>query len=115
MKKNVYGKAWKKKRDQVMRRDGYKSQIAARYGRNVPGDTVHHILPVEFFPEYMMKDWNLITITAAEHNRLHDRETHRLSDEGLDLARRTAARRSMNVPEVMAKLTGQQDQEEEEE
>lgn len=111
MLKNVYGKAWQKKRAAVMRRDGYKSQLAARYGKNVPGDTVHHILPVEFFPEYRYESWNLITITAAEHNRLHDRETHRLTDEGLDLARRTIAKRSMNVTEVMERLTAREPKE----
>ena len=102
----LYGSTWSRKRAAIMKRDGYRSQLAARYGRNIPGDTVHHILPVEFFPEYRMSDWNLITITAAEHNRMHDRETHRLSDEGLDLARRTAAQRGLNLPDIMARLEG---------
>lgn len=113
--RNRYGSKWKKKRAAILRRDGYRSQIAARYGRNVPGDTVHHILPVEVFPEYMYTNWNLITITAAEHNRLHDRDTNRLTYQGLELARRTAARRGMNVPEVMEKLTGAEDEEDGEE
>lgn len=98
-------KAWKRKREAILRRDKYRSQIAARYGRNVQGDTVHHILPVGVFPEYRWCDWNLITITRAEHNSLHDRETNKLTDAGLDLARRTAARRGLNVPEIMSKLT----------
>ena len=112
--KNRYGSKWKKKRAAILRRDGYRSQISAAYGRNVPGDTVHHILPVGFFPEYMWKDWNLITVTAAEHNGMHDRDTNRLTKTGLDLARRTAARRGLNVPEIMARLTGESREEEEE-
>lgn len=96
--------AWKKKRAAILRRDGYKSQLAARYGRNVSGDTVHHILPVEFFPEYRYKDWNLITITHDEHNRLHDRETHKLTDEGLALARRTALKVGLDIEEVMNRM-----------
>ena len=106
-------KAWKRKRAAILRRDKYRSQIAARYGRNEPGDTVHHILPVDTFPEYRWADWNLVTITRAEHNRLHDRETNKLTDEGLDLARRTAARRGLNVPQIMARLTEGGDNEEE--
>lgn len=100
-----YGKKWERKRAAILRRDGYRSQIAAQYGRNVPGDTVHHILPVGIFPEYMWESWNLITVTRAEHNKLHDRDTNRLTDKGLELARRTAARRGLNVAEVMEKLT----------
>lgn len=108
-----YGKKWERKRAAILRRDGYRSQIAARYGRNEPGNTVHHILPVEFFPEYMWADWNLTTMTAKEHNEMHMRDTHRLTEKGLELARRTAARRGLNVPEVMARLTGEEPEEEE--
>ncbi len=99
-----YGHKWEKLRARVLRRDGYQSQIAKRYGKHVEADTVHHILPVEHFPEYMFTPWNLISITAAEHNRLHERETHKLTDEGLDLARRTAMRLGLNLPDIMARL-----------
>lgn len=109
--KKVYGKAWERKRAAILRRDGYRSQLAARYGRNVPGDTVHHILPVEFFPRYKYESWNLITVTRAEHNTLHERDTRRLTEAGLDLARRTAARRGLNMAEVMETLTHQEDAE----
>lgn len=105
-------KAWKRKREAILRRDKYRSQLAARYGRNVQGDTVHHILPVGLFPEYRWADWNLITVTRAEHNSLHDRETNKLTEAGLDLARRTAARRGLNIPEVMARLTDKAEEEE---
>ena len=105
-----YGRAWEKKRAWIMRRDGYKSQIAARYGRNVPGDTVHHILPVEFFPEYRYVDWNLITITRQEHNRLHDRLTHRLTEEGLELMTRTAMHQGMNIAEIMDRMETEEEE-----
>ena len=106
-------KAWKKKREAILRRDGYRSQLAARYGRNVQGDTVHHMLPVEFFPEYRFADWNLITITHDEHNKLHDRETHRLTAEGLALARRAALRAGLDIEEVMKKLEGSHEEDQE--
>lgn len=96
--------AWKKKRAAILRRDGYKSQLAARYGKNVQGDTVHHMLPVELFPEYRFADWNLITVTHDEHNSLHDRDTHQLTEEGLALARRAALRAGLDVEEVMKRL-----------
>lgn len=99
-----YGKAWERKRAAILRRDRYRSQLSARYGKAVQGNTVHHILPVEFFPEYMWMDWNLITVTEKEHNGLHDRETHRLTDEGMKLARRTALARGLDLEEVMERL-----------
>lgn len=101
-----YGHKWEKLRAAVLRRDKYRSQIAARYGRLIPADTVHHILPAEHFPEYMFMKWNLISISAREHNRLHDRATHELTEEGLELAMRTAVRQGLDVTEIMRTLRG---------
>ena len=97
-----YDSKWKRKREAILARDGYQSQIAKRFGRMVQADTVHHILPVEFFPEYRLTSWNLISITAAEHNRLHERETHELTDEGMALALRTARAHGLD-PEAVRK------------
>ena len=102
----LYGSTWKRKRAAIMKRDGYRSQLAARYGRNIPGDTVHHILPVELFPEYRLTNWNLITITRREHNALHDRTTHTLTDEGRELALRTAMKHGLNMPDIISRLNG---------
>lgn len=98
-------KAWKKLRAAVLRRDGYKSKLAARCGKNIEADTVHHVLPVEFFPEYRLKEWNLISLTREEHNRLHDRDTHGLTEEGLALARRVALRQGLDVHRIMTVLS----------
>lgn len=99
-----YGKAWERKRAAILRRDKYRSQLSSRYGRIVAANTVHHILPVEFFPEYMWTDWNLISVTSQEHNGLHDRDTHGLTDEGVKLARRTALAHGLDLEEVMTRL-----------
>ena len=43
-----YGSAkWKKKRQHILRLDGYKDVLAARYGRAEPATIVHHIYPAE--------------------------------------------------------------------
>lgn len=96
-----YGRKWEKLRARVLRRDKYRSQIAKRYGKLVAADTVHHILPAEHFPQYFYASWNLISITAREHNELHDRTTHELTDKGLELATRTAVRQGLNIVEIM--------------
>ena len=100
----MYGKRWRKVRENILKRDKYRSKISERYGKLVQADTVHHILPYEYFPEYKYAAWNLISVTKIEHNRLHDRETHKLTAEGLELARRTIRKRNMNMVEIMARL-----------
>lgn len=80
---------WERLRAQVMRRDGYRCQLSKRYGKSVPADLVHHIYPVDEFPEYAFEPWNLISVSRAAHNKLHDRDSDKLTAEGVALMRRT--------------------------
>ena len=80
---------WERLRAQVMRRDGYRCQLSKRYGKSVPADLVHHIYPVDEFPEYAFESWNLISVSRAAHNKLHDRDSDKLTAEGVALMRRT--------------------------
>lgn len=50
---------------------------------------VHHIYPAEEYPEYAWCDWNLISVSQANHNRLENRTTGELTDLGLELQRIT--------------------------
>ena len=89
---------WKRLRSVVLTRDGYLCQISRRYGKHIQADTVHHIFPREDFPEYQWQAWNLISLAGDVHNRLHDRVTNALTDEGVELLRRTAKRKGIEVP-----------------
>nr|DAT53089.1 MAG TPA: HNH endonuclease bacteriophage, HNH Endonuclease, DNA.52A [Caudoviricetes sp.] len=80
---------WERLRAQVMRRDGYRCQLSKRFGKAVPADLVHHIYPVDEFPEYAFEPWNLISVSRAAHNKLHDRDSDKLTAEGVALMRRT--------------------------
>ena len=80
---------WERLRAQVMRRDGYRCQLSKRYGKAVPAELVHHIYPVDEFPEYAFEPWNLIAVSRAAHNKLHDRDSDKLTAEGVALMRRT--------------------------
>lgn len=82
-------KRWERLRAQVMRRDGYRCQLSKRYGKSVPAELVHHIYPVDEFPEYAFAPWNLISVSRAAHNKLHDRDSDKLTAEGVALMRRT--------------------------
>lgn len=80
---------WERLRAQVMRRDGYRCQLSKRYGKAVPAELVHHIYPVDEFPEYAFEPWNLVAVSRAAHNKLHDRDSDNLTAEGIALMRRT--------------------------
>ena len=53
---------------------------------------VHHIYPVDEYPEYAYCLWNLISLSQSMHNTLHDRNTNKLTAEGVALMRRTKPR-----------------------
>lgn len=80
---------WKKKREHILRLDGYRDVYAARFGKNLTANTVHHIYPARTFPEYRFCDWNLISVSQQTHNTLENRSTRELTEEGLALQRAT--------------------------
>ena len=86
---DYYGGKWKKKRKHILRLDGYVDRIEKRYGRIVEATVVHHIYPADEYPEYAYCMWNLISLSRAAHNKLHDRKTGELTAEGRALLRRT--------------------------
>ena len=90
---NYDTKKWKSLSSRIMRRDGYRCQISKRYGKAVPAEVVHHIYPVDEYPEYAYRPWNLISLSRQAHNRLHDRATGGLTEEGILLLRRTVVPR----------------------
>lgn len=89
-------KRWKNKREKILKRDGYMCQISKRYGKRVDANLVHHIYPLEEYPQYAFCDWNLISVCTEKHNSLHDRNTNKLTAEGESLKRRTIPPHSKN-------------------
>ena len=81
-------KRWQRLRAAVLRRDGYACQICKRYGRLTPADTVHHVLPRQEWPAHEWQPWNLVSLCAACHDELHDRNTGALTDNGRRLQER---------------------------
>ena len=80
---------WRRVRRMVLQLDGYKCQIAKRYGRTEEATIVHHIYPADEYPEYRYCIWNLISVSAASHNKLENRNTGELTEFGKELQRRT--------------------------
>lgn len=81
-------KRWHRKREHILKLDGYKDQIARRFGRTEEAVVVHHIYPRKDFPQYAWSDWNLISVSRATHKRLENFDGG-LTEEGMELMRRT--------------------------
>ena len=79
---------WRRLREKVLRRDGYLSREARRYGRRVPAEIVHHVYPAEEYPDYAWAAWNLISITQDEHRAMHNADGS-LTELGESWVRRT--------------------------
>ena len=90
MRNYLKDKRYLKARAKALSRDGYKCQQCKRYGKKITADTAHHIYPVEYYPQWRFSLWNIISLCSACHNKMHIRETHELTEEGLALQKRIA-------------------------
>lgn len=100
---------WKALRKRILRRDQYLDQYLKRYGKLQNAEIVHHIFPVRDFPQYQLKEWNLISLSRATHNKMHDRDTDELTDIGKELLERTALKNNIDVPYWYVKKKGKKD------
>lgn len=94
---------WVELRRYILKRDEYLDQYWKRYGKFKNAEIVHHIFPVEDFPEYQYCTWNLISLARSTHNMMHDRDTDELTDIGMELLERTARRNKITVPSYYLK------------
>lgn len=86
---NFYkSKQWKGKREVILKRDEYLCRECKRYGKTTPAVTVHHILPLEFYYEYRLISWNLISLCNKCHEGMHNRLTNELTEIGLQWVER---------------------------
>lgn len=83
-------KRWRRLRLSILRRDKAKCREWARYGKTVEATTVHHIWPAEAWPEYAWEPWNLISLSAEQHDAMHDRRTGKLTPLGESWRRRVS-------------------------
>ncbi len=51
----------------------------------MPATIVHHIYPVDQYPELAFEPWNLISLSASAHNKMHDRNTNAITETGRQL------------------------------
>ena len=90
---------WLALRKRVLARDKYLDQYWKRYGKFINADMVHHVFPVEFFPQYQWEEWNLVSVSKKTHMMLHDRENDELTDMGKELLQYVARKNRIVIPE----------------
>ena len=81
---------WQRLRMRALRRDGYQCQEAKRFGKIEAAQVVHHAWPAEDYPEYAYCLWNLVSLSAAAHDAMHDRRTRKLTALGESWRRRVS-------------------------
>ena len=73
--------AWRKKRKQILIKDKYECQHCKAKGIYTKADTVHHIKPLDKYPQLALSDYydnekkqrQLISICRACHEHEHER------------------------------------------
>jgi 5-methylcytosine-specific restriction enzyme A len=73
---------WKKKRAAILRRDKYECRECRRYGMATQATMVHHIFPLELYPDRKLDAANLISLCNGCHESMHIRNSHELTEKG---------------------------------
>lgn|SRR5690606_1700796 len=76
-------KQWRRKREIILRRDEYQCQECRRYGKVTPATTVHHIFPLEIYPELKLVNDNLISLCNKCHESMHNRITGEMTEKAI--------------------------------
>lgn len=64
-------KKWRKKREYILKRDGFLCLECKKYGRHIEAKIVHHIKEIDDAPELKLKNNNLVSVCASCHNKIH--------------------------------------------
>lgn len=70
-------KEWRKCREMILIRDHYLCQTCLKKGIIKVANTVHHIKPLEDYPELALEPTNLESICPACHNQEHPEKGRR--------------------------------------
>lgn len=90
-------KDWERIRASVLIRDKYMCQGCKAAGKMENAQCVHHIFPLQIYPEYAKERWNLISLCNKCHEEMHNRFTDELSKKGEQLLKVTAAKQGIRI------------------
>jgi 5-methylcytosine-specific restriction endonuclease McrA len=86
--KDYKDKRWLKKRQVILKRDDYLCKECKRYGKRRQAEQVHHINPLEEYPELILTNDNLISLCTKCHDKMHDRNNNKLTPLGMQWVER---------------------------
>lgn len=87
---------WVALRNTALIRDKYKCQCCLANNKQVNATCVHHVFPIERFPQYSYELWNLMSLCDKCHDEMHNHYTGELSKKGMLFLRSLAAVK--NIP-----------------
>lgn len=92
MKKDFYkSRRWELLRSAILRRDGYMCQYCKMNNKRTNATCVHHVFPLQSYPQYALEHWNLMSLCDNCHDEMHNHFTGELSKKGTIIMRSVAA------------------------
>ena len=88
---------WIALRNTALIRDKYMCQCCKANNKNVNADCVHHVFPIETYPQYSYELWNLISLCSKSHDEMHNHYNGELSKKGMLFLRAIAAVRQIPI------------------
>lgn len=80
LRQKLYSKSeWKTMIRKILARDGYRCQICGAEHKDGRKLVIHHLLPVSCFPEFIDKEWNLVTLCDKCHKKIHKAKFFRVN------------------------------------
>ena len=88
---------WAALRNTALIRDKYMCQCCIANNKNVNATCVHHVFPIEQYPQYSYELWNLMSLCDKCHDEMHNHYTGELSRKGMLFLRSLAAVRHITI------------------
>lgn len=88
---------WVALRNTALIRDKYMCQCCKANGQMINADCVHHIFPIETYPQYRYELWNLMSLCSKCHDEMHNHYNGELSKKGMLFLRAVGSARGIQI------------------
>ena len=88
---------WVALRNTALIRDKYMCQNCKANNKAVNADCVHHVFPIESYPQYSYELWNLMSLCTKCHDEMHNHYTGELSKKGMLFLRAIASAKGIPI------------------
>lgn len=88
---------WVALRKTALIRDKYMCQNCKANNKMINATCVHHIFPIQSYPQFSYELWNLMSLCDKCHDEMHNHYTGELSKKGMLFLRAVAAARNIQI------------------